>query len=217
MGITGYCLKADAIAMINDFSTKQEDTTTEIIGRITSYRQSCFNEVAQSFLGLRLAEKYPFNPKIDNFLELENIESVVISSIQDEEIIGKTRPVGVCQFYNRVASDVTQEDLIRMFHIRKLIGAMTVKCEYVQVALQTIIGMAEERDKCAVIEKMADDVCTHHTYHHNDNEIQKYADYLQGRYYPLVKRLEKETEAMAAGHEVDNQTIASDEIRSNND
>ena len=72
---------------------------------------------------MRLAEKFPFNPKIDNFLELEDIENVVITSIQDEEIIGRVRPVGVCQFYNRVASDVTQDDLRRMFHIRKLIGA----------------------------------------------------------------------------------------------
>lgn len=99
--------------------------------------------MAQSFIGHRLAEKWAFNTKIDNFLELENIENVVFSSIQDEEVIGKPRSVGVCQFYNRVASDVTQEDLVRMFHIRKLIGAMTVKCEYIQVALQTIIGMVE--------------------------------------------------------------------------
>ena len=45
---------------------------------------------------MRLAADYPFNPKIDNFLELEGIENVVITSIQDEEIIGRTRPVGVC-------------------------------------------------------------------------------------------------------------------------
>ena len=77
--------------------------------------------------------------------------------------------------------------------------------------------MVEERDKCSVIEKLADDVCTHHTYHNNDNEIQKYSDYLQGRYYPLVNRLEKESVAMAAGREVDLATIGSDEIRSDND
>ena len=78
--------------------------------------------------------------------------------------------------------------------------------------------MVEERDKCTVIEKLADDVCTHHTYHSNDNEIQKYSDYLHGRYYPLVNRLEKESLAMAAGREVDLATIGSDEnIRSDNE
>ena len=71
--------------------------------------------------------------------------------------------------------------------------------------------MVEERDKCTVIEKLADEVCTHHTYHHNDNEIQKYSDYLHGRYYPLVNRLEKETLAMAAGREVDLATKRDDQ------
>ena len=102
-----------------------------------------------------------------------------------------------------------------MYHIRKLIGAATVKCEYIQVALQTIIGMVEEQDKCNAIEKMADDVCTHHTYHHNDNEIQKYADYLQGRYYPLVNRLEKEAESLALGADV--ASVGSEDLRSDND
>ena len=46
MGITGYCLKQDAIAMINDFQTKFEDKTNAMNARITSYRQSCFNELA---------------------------------------------------------------------------------------------------------------------------------------------------------------------------
>ena len=82
--------------MINDFMSKEADVTTEIIGRVTSHGNLCFNEVAQCFLSAKLAEKYPFNPKIDNFLELESIDNVVITSIQDEEIIGKIRPVGVC-------------------------------------------------------------------------------------------------------------------------
>ena len=67
-------MRDDAIAMINNFSTKEEDVTNELIGRVTSVGKSCFNEVAQIFLGMRLAEKFPFNPKIDNFLELEDIE-----------------------------------------------------------------------------------------------------------------------------------------------
>ena len=73
--------------------------------------------------------------------------------------------------------------------------------------------MVEEKEKVRVIEKISDEVCTHHTYHHNDNEIQKYSEYLQGKYYPLVNRLEREADSLAKGHEV--TSVGSDEIRSN--
>ena len=36
MGITGYCMRDDAIASINNFRTKEADVTSEIIGRVTS-------------------------------------------------------------------------------------------------------------------------------------------------------------------------------------
>lgn len=42
-----------------------------------------------------LAYKFPYNKKIDNFMEMEYIDNLVISSIQDDEIVGVTRPVGV--------------------------------------------------------------------------------------------------------------------------
>jgi len=131
MGVTGFCMQNDAIGMLNDFQAKQEDKTRKLIPRITSLRQNHFNVLAQSFIGHRLAEHQPFNPKIDNFLEIEDIENFVISSIQDEEVIDRVQAVGVCQFYNKVASDVTQEDLARVFYLRKLIGSQTVTCEYV--------------------------------------------------------------------------------------
>ena len=89
-----------------------------------------------------LAKNFPYNRKIDNFLEIETIENFVISSIQDEEVFGRTRPVGVLQLYNRTASDVLQDDLVRVHHIRKLIGSMMIKCEMYSITLQLTVGMA---------------------------------------------------------------------------
>ena len=106
MGITGFCLKEDAIALVNDFQTQQADTTNEIIGKVTAYGQVLFNEIAQCFLSMKLAKDSPYNSKIDNFIELENIENFLISSIDDEEIIGKVHPVGVIQLYNKHASNI---------------------------------------------------------------------------------------------------------------
>ena len=63
-------------------------------------------EIAQAFLGKYFAEEYPYNMKIDNFAEVEEIENLMISSLRDEEILGQVRPVGVLQLYNRVASDI---------------------------------------------------------------------------------------------------------------
>ena len=104
---------------------------------------------------MKLAKDSPYNPKIDNFIELENnnIDNFLMSSIEDEEIIGKVQPIGVIQLYNKHASDINQEDMKRIFYIRKLLGAMIVKTEYIQISLQTIIGMVEEREMCVAVEK----------------------------------------------------------------
>jgi len=78
---------------------------------------------------------YNFNSKIDNFLEVKDIENFVFTSIQDEEREGDIQSVGVLQFVNRLGGDVTQEDLLRLFHLRKLIGAATVKCQFIAMAI----------------------------------------------------------------------------------
>ena len=71
---------------------------------------------------------------------------MAICSIQDEEIIDHTRPVGVLQLYNRVASDILHDDLVRIHHIRKLLGAMLVKCEMYSITLELTVGMAQNMD-----------------------------------------------------------------------
>ena len=66
---------------------------------------------------------------------MEDIENLMISSLRDEEIFGEVRAVGVLQLYNRVASDIFQDDLARVFFLRKLVGAMAIKCEMMQITL----------------------------------------------------------------------------------
>lgn len=61
-------------------------------------------------------------------------------------MLGKTRPVGVLQLYNRVASEILQDDLVRLHYIRKLIGSMMVKCEMYSITLQLTVGMAQAMD-----------------------------------------------------------------------
>ena len=93
-----------------------------------------------------LAQKFPYNRKIDNFMEVDVIENVAFSSIQDEEVLGKTRPVGIMQLYNRVASDILQDDLVRIHYIRKLIGSMMIKCELYSITLELIVGMSRHQE-----------------------------------------------------------------------
>ena len=61
-------------------------------------------------------------------------------------MLGKTRPVGILQLYNRIASDIVQDDLVRVHYIRKLIGSMMIKCEMYSITLQLTVGMAQAAD-----------------------------------------------------------------------
>ncbi len=72
----------------------QKVSTTPIVASTSTSRHCALSIAQQAFLGKHLAVKHPYNKKIDNFLELEAIENLVITSIQDEEIIGQTKPVG---------------------------------------------------------------------------------------------------------------------------
>jgi hypothetical protein len=75
-----------------------------------------------------LGKDYPFNKKSDNFLELDKIHNMVISSLTDEETVGDPKCVGTLQLYNRRFNDVQQDDLARIGYMRKLIGSTLIKC-----------------------------------------------------------------------------------------
>lgn len=66
--------------------------------------------------------------------------------MRDEEIIGSVCPTGILQFYNRVHSDITKEDVKRMHYLRKLIGTMFIEQELKQMALETILGFVMNSD-----------------------------------------------------------------------
>ena len=146
MGVSGYALQGDAVCYINDFMHKKATTIGPIIADTSSSRDQVLTLPQQAFIGKILAKDFPFNRKIDNFLELDRIENMTITSIQDEEAIGFSRPVGILQLYNRVASDILQDDLVRVHYIRKLIGAMMIKCEMWSITLELTVGMAQANE-----------------------------------------------------------------------
>ena len=45
-----------------------------------------------------------------------------------------------------MASDILHDDLVRIHHIRKLLGAMLVKCEMYSITLELTVGMAQNMD-----------------------------------------------------------------------
>ena len=65
----------------------------------------------------------------------------------DEEMVDEPMVVGTIQFYNKIGGEITQEDLARIMHVRKLIGSMLIKCEYITNTLQTVVGFAEESER----------------------------------------------------------------------
>lgn len=81
MGISGYALQGDAVCYINNFSSKKDATYGEIYAQTSTSRHQVLTMPQQAFIGHLLAKKYPYNRKIDNFVELETIENLVICSI----------------------------------------------------------------------------------------------------------------------------------------
>ena len=165
MGISGYALRGDAVCFINNFSHKNQTVIGPIHAQTSSSRHQVLTLAQQSFIGHLLAKQSPYNRKIDNFLELDSIENMAICSIQDEEVLDHTKPVGVLQLYNRVASDILQDDLVRIHHIRKLLGAMLVKCEMYSITLELTVGLALQKEMQQKMEK----TCENMTFTHVGN------------------------------------------------
>lgn len=94
-------------------------------------------------LGLKVGkeEQVFFNSKSDNFLELEKLYNFAIAPIQDEEYIRNPKIVGTIQLYNKLNGDTTQNDLARLFYIRKLVGSTIKRCEHIAITLQTLVGI----------------------------------------------------------------------------
>ena len=47
-----------------------------------------------------------YDAKVDNFLEIDKLKSLIVSSLLDEEVIHSPKIVGTFQLYNKVGGDV---------------------------------------------------------------------------------------------------------------
>ena len=141
MGISGFALRSDAVCYINDYAYKRNTVIGPIRAHTSSCADRCLSLEEQETQGREMCKHDPFDRKIDNFIEVETIDNLVICSIRDEEEIGITKPIGVLQLFNRVSSDILQEDLVRLHYIRKLIGSMMVTCEMISIALELTVAM----------------------------------------------------------------------------
>ena len=104
-------------------------------------------------------ERYlSYNSKIDNFLEVEKFRIFVVSSLVYEEILAKPKVVGTLQLYNKVGGDITQEDLARVLHIRKLVGSLLIKCERITNTLQMVVGFAEKTENMDESRNLVDEI-----------------------------------------------------------
>ena len=94
-------------------------------------------------LGLQVGieENIFFNRKTDNLLEINQLHNFAIAPIQDEEYIGRPEIVGTLQLYNRNGGNITQNDMAKLFFIRKLVGSAIKRCQYIAITLQTIVGI----------------------------------------------------------------------------
>mmetsp|Transcript_39018 Transcript_39018/g.51050 ORF Transcript_39018/g.51050 Transcript_39018/m.51050 type:complete len:82 (+) Transcript_39018:2248-2493(+) len=81
MGVSGYALRGDAVCFINNFAHKRQSIIGPIVAQTSSSRHQVLSLAQQAFIGHLLAKKFPYNRKIDNFLELDNIDNMAICSI----------------------------------------------------------------------------------------------------------------------------------------
>ena len=49
--------------------------------------------------------------------------------------------------------EICEEDLNRIFYIRKLIGAAVIRCEFISMTLQLVLGLCMDRDMLTNSEK----------------------------------------------------------------
>ena len=82
----------------------------------------CYSEYGQSGKS-KFVDDCPYNPKIDNFAEIVNVETACFLTLLDEFPSKTERSIGVLQLTNKYGGIVRPEDLQRLVFVRKLIGA----------------------------------------------------------------------------------------------
>lgn len=137
MGISGFAYNNDALCFVNGFEF--EDKTFENPPRVFSLKQSKLTPFGQSIFAKYLTVDYPFDAKIDNLGRVEAIDNLAIVSIQDEDEKG-LRPVGAYQLVN-MENYITQEDLNRLYYLRKLIGGQSRKAILIEETFRTLVSI----------------------------------------------------------------------------
>jgi len=98
MGISGFCFKNDSICFINGFDS---DYNKETPPRAFCLGKKRLTKFGQCLLAKYLLKDFPYNSKIDNLTNQENLDNIIISSITDEDLVSGYRPVGVLQLVNK--------------------------------------------------------------------------------------------------------------------
>jgi hypothetical protein len=111
LGITGFCFKNDAVCSFTSHDNAEKKGVIFSQGSVVkpSRTEECW-----------------FNAKIDDFMDVQIFRNAVYIGLNDDDPFTCTRPVGVLQLVNRADwDDISQEDLLRCFSVRKLLGAQT--------------------------------------------------------------------------------------------
>lgn len=116
-----------------------------IVPLVPCFDRYNFTPVGFAFLGHLLARQAIYSPKIDNFVEIREIDNLLISNIEDEEYPGYNKSCGVIQLYDRKDKNLDGEDTTRIFYIRKLLGSSLVRAEWNRKCFMTLLGLDREK------------------------------------------------------------------------
>ena len=87
-----------------------------------------------------------FNPDIDNFPGVSNIENIIIAAMTDEDDYSRVICKGVLQIFNKDKTKVlnpmlSSKDIRRIQGIQKLLGAAVTRVELYTKCLTTLLGL----------------------------------------------------------------------------
>jgi hypothetical protein len=97
-----------------------------------------------------------FNPDIDNFPGVRNIENFIIAALIDETDDHQTVTKGIIQIFNKdrtrvLSPQLTTRDIRRIEGIQKLLGAAITRAEIYSTCLTTLLGLGLFLDNSKII------------------------------------------------------------------
>ena len=142
MGITGFAFENNSVNFVNRLDRiRLHKSQDKPISLCFSINNKVLNRTAFKILSRRLTEHSLFQDKIDNFLNIDKLQNVIFSAVQDEFKLGCPAPVGAIQLYNKKNGNIKSEELLAVHHIRKIVGAALVKSDLLRMLLKILIGI----------------------------------------------------------------------------